>query len=107
MEARTIRIQTYKRYNLLSYTLSQPRDRMVKRKSLVGCDQESAIHNDATSVTEWYLPNSGKARPTPGGVSRLALPLRCCRRRADRQGKGNRDKVNRVIAECPGHNESR
>ncbi len=66
MEARTIRIQTYKRYNLLSYTLSQPRDRMVKRKSLVECEQESAIHNGATSVTEWYLSNSGKPRPSLG-----------------------------------------
>jgi len=64
-------MKTYKRYNPLSYTISQPRDRMVKRKSLVGCDQESAIHNDATSVTEWYLPNSGKARPILRGVSRV------------------------------------
>ncbi len=73
MEARTIRMKTYKRYNPLSYTISQPRDRMVKRKSLVGCDQESAIHNDATSVTEWYLPNSGKARPILRDVSRVGL----------------------------------
>ena len=68
MEARTIRMKTYKRYNPLSYTISQPRDRMVKRKSLVGCDQESAIHNHATSVTEWYLSNSGGPRP----------PMRAC-----------------------------